>query len=441
MEPEMAAIDRILEDEVLYELIKADLAKHRPKTLVTGRNSTPVEVIIRMLAVKRLYRLSYAETEQHVRDSLVLRHFCRIYFQPVLDHTNLNRWALLIQPASLHAFNERLTRLATELKVTRGRKLRTDGTVVESPIHYPTDSSLLADGVRVLSRTLKRAKTVVTETVEVTAATFRDRSRSARNQARRIVNSARQKSATAKVAMKRAYQQLIGISQASLKQAQSVLTRLQTQSDQSAQKLSRTLTTFIPRVEQALDQTIRRVIEAETVPASQKIVSLFEPHTAIIRRQKAGKETEFGHKVWLDEVDGGIVSRWEVLNGNPDDADQWQPALNHHRQQFGKPPDQASGDRGLYSPENEAYAATQGVKRSILPQPGHKSQTRRTHEAQAWFRRGRRFHAGVEGRISVLKRKHELNRCRDHGQDNFDKWVGWGVIAGNLAVMGTALSA
>src|SRR6185436_14501341 len=144
-------------------------------------------------------------------------------------------------------------------------------------------------------------------------------------------------------AMKRAYQQLIGISQASLKQAQSVLTRLQTQSDQSAQKLSRTLTTFIPRVEQALDQTIRRVIEAETVPASQKIVSLFEPHTAIIRRQKAGKETEFGHKVWLDEVDGGIVSRWEVLNGNPDDADQWQPALNHHRQQFGKPPDQASG--------------------------------------------------------------------------------------------------
>lgn len=103
MDPELAAIDRLLEDEQLYQLIKADLAKHRPKTLLTGRNSTPVEVIIRMLAVKRLYRFSYAETEQHVRDSLILRWFCRIYFEPVFDHTNLNRWALLIKPETLHA--------------------------------------------------------------------------------------------------------------------------------------------------------------------------------------------------------------------------------------------------------------------------------------------------------------------------------------------------
>ena len=176
------------------------------------------------------------------------------------------------------------------------------------------------------------------------------------------------------------------------------------------------------------------------VPATQKIVSLFEPHTDIIRRQKAGKDTEFGHKVWLDEVDGGLVTRWQVLEGNPDDAEQWQPALDHHRQQFGKPPHQASGDRALYSPENEAYAQHQGVKQPVLPQPGRKSETRRLHEAQPWFKRGRRFHAGVEGRISVLKRKHELDRCRDHGEANFDKWVGWGAIAGNLAVIGTALA-
>jgi IS5 family transposase len=440
MDPELAAIDRILDDEVLYELIKADLAKHRPKTLQTGRNSTPVEVIIRMLAVKRLYRWSYAETEQHVRDSLILRWFCRIYFEPVLDHTNLNRWALLIQPESLHAFNDRLTTIATALKVTRGRKLRTDGTVVETTIHYPTDSSLLADGVRVLSRTLKRAKALVSQAADVPPSIFRDRTRSARQQARRIVNGARQKSATAKTAMKRAYQQLIGVAQASLQQARTVLTVLQTQAEPPTQKIATTLTTFIPRLEQALEQTVRRVINDEMVPAAQKIVSLFEAHTDIIRRQKAGKETEFGHKVWLDEVEGGIISRWEVLDGNPDDADQWRPALDHHRQQFGKPPVQASGDRALYSPDNEAYAHDQGVKRPILPQPGRKSDTRQQYEAQPWFKRGRRFHAGVEGRISVVKRKHELHRCRDHGQDNFDKWVGWGVIAANLAVMGTALA-
>lgn len=440
MDPELATIDHILEDEGLYQLIKADLAQHRPKTLLTGRKSTPVEVIIRLLAVKRLYRWSYAETEQQVRDSLILRWFCRLYFEPVLDHTNLNRWALLIQPETPHAFNDRLITIAASLKVTRGRKLRTDGTVVETSIHYPTDSSLLADGVRVLSRTLKRAKALVSQTAEVTSATFRDRTRRARNQARRIVNGARQKSAAAKTSMKQAYQRLIGLTQASVQQAHTVLTALQTQSDQKAQKLAATLTTFIPRVEQALDQTVRRVIEGDMVPAAQKIVSLFEPHTDIIRRQKAGKDTEFGHKVWLDEVDGGLVTRWQVLEGNPDDAEQWQPALDHHRQQFGNPPHQASGDRALYSSENEAYAQRQGVKHPVLPQPGRKSETRRLHEAQSWFKRGRRFHAGVEGRISVLKRKHELDRCRDHGEANFDKWVGWGAIAGNLAVIGTALA-
>ena len=439
MDPELAAIDRILEDENLYQLIKTDLAHHRPKTLLTGRNSTPIEAIIRLLAVKRLYRWSYAETEQHVRDSFILRWFCRIYFEPVLDHTNLNRWALLIQPETLHAFNARLTTIATSLKVTRGRKLRTDGTVVETPIHYPTDSSLLADGVRVLSRTLKRAKAIVSQTAEVTSATFRDRTRTARHQARQIVNGARQKSAAAKAAMQQTYRQLISLTQASVQQAQTVLMALQTQPEPTAQKLATTLTSFIPRVERVLAQAVGRVINGEMVPSAQKIVSLFEPHTDIIRRQKAGKDTEFGHKVWLDEVEGGLVTRWQVLQGNPDDAEQWQPALDYHRQQFGKPPDQASGDRALYSPENEAYARRQGVKRPILPQPGRKAEPRRLYETQPWFKRGRRFHAGVEGRISVLKRKHELDRCRDHGEANFDKWVGWGVIAGNLAVMGTAL--
>ena len=440
MDPELAAIDRMLEDEELYQLIKADPAKHRPKTLVTGRNSTPVEVILRMLALKRLYRWSYAETERHVRDSLILRWFCRLYFEPGLAHTNLNRWALLIQPETWPAFNERLTTLATQLKVTRGRKLRTAGTVVETAIHYPTDSSLLSDGVRVLSRTLKRAQAVVIQSADLTRSLFRDRRRRARNQARRIANGVRQKSSSAKTAMNQAYRRLIGITQATGQQAQTILSVLQTQSDQTAQKLVQRLTTVIPWVQQALDQTVRRVLQNEAVPASQKIVSLFEPHTAIIRRQKAGKETEFGPKVWLDEVDGGIVTRWEVLEGNPDEAEQWQPALDHHRQQFGKPPDQASGDRALYSPQNEAYAYDRGVKHPVLPQPGRKTESRCSHEALPWFKRGRRFHAGVEGRISVLKRKHQLDRCPDHDQANFDKWVGWGIIAGNLAVMGTALA-
>jgi transposase, IS5 family len=440
MEPELAAIDKLLEDEVLYQLIKADLAQHRPKTLLTGRNSTPVEVLLRMLAAKRLYGFSYAETEQHVRDSLILRWFCRVYFNPVLDHSNLNKWALLIQPETLHAFNERVTALATSLKVTRGRKLRTDGTVVETNIRYPSDSSLLADGVRVLSRTLKRARSVVTTITDLAAVTFRDRSRSARYQARRIADTAAKRSEAARTSLKQQYQRLIKTTQASLAQARQVLPVLQTETSRQAERLVKTLETFMPRIEQVIQQTIQRVVAGQSVSAQDKLVSLFEPHTDIIRRQKLRKPTEFGHKIWLDEVEGGIVSDYRILQGNPPDHNQWRPSLDHHLKQFGKPPDQASADRALYSPDNEAYATQLGVKRVILPKPGHKSTHRRAHEHQPWFKRGRRFHAGIEGRISVLLRKHDLGRCLDHGQEGFGRWVGWGIIAGNLSVMGAALA-
>ena len=441
MEPELAQIDKILADEELFQLIKNDLAQRHPHTMETGRNSTPVEVGLRMLAVKRLYQYTYRGTEHHVGDSLVFRWFCRVYFNVVPDHTTLNRFALDIEPETLHAFNERVTKLATELKVTRGRKLRTDGTVVASHIAYPRDSQLLNDGVRVLSRVLKQAKVLVEDKVEGAAATFRDRTRSARNQARQIANYARQRRAQAKADLKGAYQRLIKITQASVKQAQEVLSALSNQSAQTATRIAAELETFIPRVEQALDQTVRRVLQGESVPAQEKLLSLFEPHVDIICRGKAGQETEFGHKVWLDEVEGGIVSQWRVLEGNPSDEQQWQPALDHHLKQFEKPPDLASADRGVYSPANEVYAHQKGVKHVVLPKPGYKSQQRREYEAQSWFKRGRRFQAGVEGRISVGKRKHGLDCCLDHGEDGFDKWVGWGIIANNLTVMGRTLAA
>jgi len=441
MEPELAQIDKILDDDELFQLIKADLAQRHPHTLETGRHSTPVEVGLRMLAAKRLYQFTYRETEWHVGDSLVLRWFCRLYFEPVPDHTTLNRLALAIKPETLNRFNERITAIATALQVTRGRKLRTDGTVVETNIAYPRDSKLLADGVRVLSRTLKQAKTMLQQTTQLAAQTFRDRTRSACRQARQIANYARRRSQCAKAGMKKAYRRLVKVTQASVQQAQTVLESLQAQSTQAAKHIIELLETFIPRVEQAVKQTERRVFQQEKVPASEKIVSLFEPHTAVIQRGKAGKDTEFGRKVWLDEVEGGIVTRWQLLEGNPPDTEQWVPAIDHHLERFGKPPKLASADRGVYSPENEAYARRKGVQQVVLPQPGYKSEPRRKHEAQAWFKRGRRFQAGVEGRISVGKRKHGLARCLDHGENGFDKWVGWGFIANNLTVMGRTLAA
>lgn len=441
MDPVLAEIDQLLEDDELYQLIRSDFAKRFPLTEQTGRNSTPVEVILRMLAVKRLYGWSYEQTEYQVRDSLVLRHFCRVSFNPVPDDTTLLRWAALIQPATLERFNRRLTQLATLLKVTRGRKLRTDGTVVETNIHPPSDSSLLADSVRVLGRTLQRAKAVLADQSDLPVQVFRNRLRSAHRLARQVGEAMRKGGEPAKTVGKSAYRKLVQTTRATLRQAQAVLPVLKEQNNRTAERLVETLERFVPRAQQVVEQAVRRVFQGEQVPASEKIVSLFELHTDIIRRNKARKPTEYGHKVWLDEVDGGVVTRWKVLSGNPNDDQQWVPGLEHHIQYFGRPPTQMSADRGVHSVENERVAQEKGVKQVILPQPGRKSEARQKHEKQGWFVRGRKWHAGIEGRISVLKRRNELDRCRDHGQASFEKWVGWGVIAGNLLVIGRKVAA
>jgi len=431
MSPELAAIDRVLNDDELFRLIRDDLMRRYPHTGCAGRNSTPVEVIMRMLAVRHLYNWSYQQTEHHVADSLVLRQFCRVYFHSVPDHTVLCKWAHLIQAETLEAFNARLLHMAVADKLTRGRKIRTDGMVVATNIHHPTDSSLLADSVRVLGRTLSRARQVLSQEGNLAKSLFRNRTRSAKQAARQVAKSGRRQADR----LQTAYMRLLKTTQATLRQAEAVMSALQAQADDSAQALLHTLQTFLPQAQQVVKQAKRRIIHGESVPAAEKVTSIFEPHTDIIRRGKTNKPTEFGHKVWLSEVEGGFISNACILDGNPADDQQWQPALEHHVQQFGHPPWQASADRGVHSVANEQYARTLGVKRVILPQPGHKSEERRQHEHQRWFRRGRRYHAGIEGRISVISRKHGLDRCRDRGSPGFARWIGWGVIANNLCSM------
>ena len=432
MDPVLSQLDRLLDDDTLFQALKADLAKRRPRTPTDGRPSTPVEVILRMLVVKHLYGWSYAATEHWVSDSLVLRQFCRVYLESVPDDTVLIRWANLIQPTTLHGLLDHVMAVAQQLKVTRGRKLRLDGTVVESNIHHPTDSTLLTDGVRVLSRTLKRAKSVLTEATDVAKTVFRDRTRSAKRQMKRIMETARQRGEQAAEGMQTAYQRLLDITQAIVHQAQQVKRALGEQTTQAAEKVADTLEHFIPLVQQVINQTTRRVLEGESVPAADKIVSLFEPHTAIIRKGKPGRPTQFGRVVWLDEVDGGLISRYAVLEGNPPDEEQLKPRLDHHLAVFKKPPQLLAGDRGIYSPTNERYAEAQGVKQVVLPKPGAKSATRMAHERQPWFRRGRNRRSGIEGRISGLKRRHKLDRCHYHGDAGMERWVGWGIIAHDL---------
>jgi IS5 family transposase len=439
-EPQLAQLDRLLDDDQIFARVRADLARRYPLTPVHGRRSTPVEVILRLLVVMRLYGWSYEQTEYFVHDSLVLRQFCRVYLEKVPDDTTLIRWAHTIGPETLQQLHDRVVQLAKGLKVTRGRKLRVDTTAVETDIHYPTDSALLGDGVRVLSRLLKRAQTVLGKAAEALGPeAFRSRVRTVRRLAQQLHRIARRKGAAARDALKRAYGRLIDTAQRTGEQARRVREALARKAKPPAQRLAQRIGRFLPLLVQGIEQASRRVLEGKAVPAQQKVLSLFEPHTQIIPRHKAGKKVEFGRKLRLDEVEGGIVTGYQILDqGGGQDQPYLKDTLETHRRHFGRAPDLLAADRGMASAANERLARQAGVKRVALPSVGRASPARRQREKQRWFRRGYRFRAGIEGRIHVLRRDYGLKRCRYRGAAGMSRWVGWGIVAHNLAKIAEA---
>jgi IS5 family transposase len=193
-------------------------------------------------------------------------------------------------------------------------------------------------------------------------------------------------------------------------------------------------------LKRAVGQAERRVLKGDPVPSGEKLVSLFEPHTRVIPRFKAGKPAEFGRKVRLDEVEGGIVTGFRILEkGGGQDQEHLGDALADHRRKFGRPPRLLAADRGMASAENERLARQAGAKHVALPHVGKAPPGRRAEEKGRRFREADRFRAGIEGRIHALKRDFGLRRCRYRGERGFGRWVGWGVVAHNLAkVAGTA---
>ncbi|MBA3642393.1 MAG: ISNCY family transposase [Acidobacteria bacterium] len=425
-------MDTLLEDDAVIDVVTSALEARWPQSRRRGRPGTPAEIVIRLLILKHLFDWSYDDLEQEVRANLVYRAFTRSDADEVPDAKTILKIARVLGPDVIEQLHRQVVEVAKRAGVTRGRRFRVDTTVVETNVHYPTDSTLMQDGVRVLTRTMQRASAALGDQ----PGRIRHRLRSVTRRVLQIGYQAR--SPKTREALVESYRKLMATTRAVLRDADTMVRRLSQRRRTATagatavlQRAQQQLQQMRPLVGRVVAQARARLIGGDThVP--NKVLSLFEPHTTTIRKGKIAKPNEFGNLVTVQEAEGQIITAFEVHAGRPADVTLWTRALDRHVAIFGRAPHLAAGDRGFSSAANEHAATTRGVRRVVLPRRGPKTPARRAFERQAWFRRGQRWRVGCEGRISVIKRRHGLRRCRYHGTDGMARWVGLGVIADNL---------
>ena len=439
----MKHADQLLGDPEIVAVVYEALAKRHPQSRKRGRPGNPAEVVLRLLVLKHMRNWSYGVLEREVRANLVYRDFTRVGAAKMPDAKTMGKWGVALGPEVVAQIHERIVQIARDHRVAAGRRTRVDTTVVETNIHYPTDSSLLGDGVRVLTRMMKK----VTEIAGAAGAKMRDRSRSVKRRVMEIARAARAKGQPNRERLAQAYQRLlaaidrvVGQAKRFAKQIDDGVKRAAEASRQAVlEGLRRELEGMVPLVQQVIRQTKARVFAGDT-HAQGKIVSLFEPTTEVIRKGKAGKPTEFGKMVKLQEAENQIVIAYEVYDQRPSDQNILMAAIETHHARLGRAPHLVAADAGFYSAKNEAAAKTKGVKRLCIPNRSTKSPERKREQKKRWFRNGQKWRTGAEGRISVVKRRHGLNRSRYRGEAGMKRWVGLGVIADNLVNISRAMA-
>lgn len=429
-------VDGLLDDPDLVSLVRQRLASRRPLSPRTGRPCIAPDRLLRCCVLKHLKGWSFRELERELRSNLIYRRFTRFDADPTPNYSTFSRCFALLGPEMTQQFHDRVVAKAREERVARGRKMRTDTTVVESNVHYPTDSALLGDGIRVLTRSLQR----IAEQCTAGALPVVNHARAVKRRLLEINRAAKSLAEASRQRLQDSYGGLLKLTRGVLRQATRVVEDLQAGrlpvvgSVISVRAHEQQLRHFIPLVAKGIAQTRERIFQGNRY-VEGKVLSLFEPHTQAIRKGKAHKPTEFGRLVRLDEVENGIVSGYEVLEGNPADTTAWSAAMEQHQMSFGRPPRMATADRGYFAAKNEQDAKDSGVEKVALPARGRLSKSRAKLQKERWFQRALRWRAGIEARISTLKHPFSMRRATYKGNQGFQRYVGWCIIAQNLVSM------
>jgi IS5 family transposase len=391
----------------------------------SGSHGMSAERILRCAVLKQYKQYSYRELRERLKDGVSLRWFTRFYSDPIPHYTTIQKAIKSIKADTWARINETLILYAQKIKVEKGKSLRVDTTVVGSNIAYPLDSRLLWDSIRVLTRIMERSRQALPELNFA----FAKRTRRAKKLCYRIVMA---KGPKAKNNRQRFYKDLIKIANEVFLMGGRCLKQMSKNPHGKTLPLFEQLDHFLTLSAVAINQCERRMLKGEKVPASEKIVSIFEDHTDIIRRGKSQSPTEFGHKVLIATAHSGLITQYQVFRGNPDDAHMIPDILIHHKNQYGKAPKNLCADRRFFSADNETKAYQSGIQRVSICKPGYRSKGRMQIEKQRWFKTLQRFRAGIEGIISTLMRSYGLKRCLWKGWKAFQSYVGLSVVTFNL---------
>ena len=421
---ELREMDRIIHahPEIL-DLIYADLI-YGLKDPNTGRKGKlSAEQVLKSFIIKQMNGFSYKILNYHLQDSRTYRSFCQFGFvDKIPSYKIIQRDIKKLRPETLEAIHHILMNGAEAKKIEKGRKVRTDCTVVESNIHHPSDSSLLNDSVRVLSRIMQQAKKSFGYVVP-------NYSRRAKRRALGILNAKNKKART------KLYRDLLKVSCKSVNAAEQVLNALEQSPPTdtvTATGIASELQGFIPLVKKVIDQAERRIFHEEKVPATEKIFSIFEPHTDIINKDK--RDSYYGHKIAITGGASGLLSDVVIESGNPNDSTLATKMIQRQVALYGKVPKQAAFDGGFASKENLEDIKKLGVKDVCFSK---KCGLKVDEMAKsAWvYKQLRNFRAGIEGMISYLKRCFGLTRCNWSGFASFKSYVWSSVITANLLLM------
>jgi IS5 family transposase len=439
-----AAISVLLDEHPeMVNAIHADLAQALEDTVVRdGRGAKfkfTSDTILRIVLCQIIEGASLREIVIRIDDSNFLRHFVRVGNGPMIDFTAYCKLRNCIRPQTWKKVNDLLARAAARENRIEGDKLRIDTTAVETNIHWPTDSSLCWDTYRTLARLIERVR-------EIDPAVVGDR-RVLLKKVKRLQQKIARKASKhpgAAEALKPSYIRLFDLVENMLQWSSDIAENLAPRIAKhrygpmvqaTMEACLKDLVRFQALGMRVLDQAHRRIIHQESVPNEEKLFSIFEPHTELLKRGKAGKPIEFGHMIQIQQVPAKFITDYRVFETKPVEYKLLDSSIKRHKELFGKHPDQLTADKGYYESMEQITRLEKIIEVVAINKKGNRTPAETQRETDPAFRHAQRFRAGVEGTISFLKRVLGLCRCYSKGWDHYAAMVGATVLAHNLLIL------